>query len=167
MPCSTWTRARAAPSIQSTVRPSARRVELGGEIEIADQRRRAGHDEQQIFNEAAESAEEVDGLLLAVGAGAVGLGGMEELRNSPGPAERGAEKDEGILAAGEVGGEIDGEGAADGAFGEPGSKGAVMGLELGAALRRGALRDRRRGWRRGDARRRGSGWWEAVPAGFP
>ncbi len=54
-------------------------VEFGGEVEVADEGGGSGDDEEQIFNEAAEGAEEVDGFLLAVGAGAVGFGGVEEL----------------------------------------------------------------------------------------
>ena len=106
MPCSTWTRARAAPSIQSIGEALGEAVEVGGEIEVADEGGRAGDDEQQIFNEAAESAEQVDGLLLAVGAGAIAFSGVEEL-GVVGLPECGAEEDERVLAAGEVGGEIE------------------------------------------------------------
>ena len=133
MPCSTWTRARAAPSIQSMVRPWARRSSSARDVEVADEVGGAGDDEEQVFEQAAEGAEEVDGFLLAVGAGAVGFGGVEEL-GVVGIAEGGAEEDEGVVAAGEVDGEVDGEGAADGSFGEAGGEGAVVGLELGAAL---------------------------------
>ena len=91
MPCSTWTRARAAPSIQSTVRPSARRSSSAARSRLRIERGRAGHDQQQVFNEAAERAQQVDGLLLAVGAGAVAFGGVEELRSSRAPAARCAE----------------------------------------------------------------------------
>ena len=54
-------------------------VEFGGEVEVADEGGGSGDDEEEIFNEAAEGAEEVDGFQLAVGAGAVGFGGVEEL----------------------------------------------------------------------------------------
>ena len=43
-------------------------------------RGRAGYDQQQVLDQAAESAEQVDGLLLAVGSGAVTFSGVEELR---------------------------------------------------------------------------------------
>ena len=78
MPCSTCTRARAAPSIQSTVRPSARRARSAARSSVADQSGGSGHDQEQILDEAAEGAEQADGFFLAIGAGAVALSDVEE-----------------------------------------------------------------------------------------
>ena len=78
-------------------------VEFGGEVEVADELRRAGVDEEQVFKQAAQGAKEIDGLFLAVGAGAVAFSGVEEL-GIVGIAEGGAQQDEGILAAGQVDG---------------------------------------------------------------
>ena len=153
MPCSTWTRARAAQSIQSTVRPSARRASSAAMIEVADQVRRAGHDQQQVFNQAAEGAQQVDGLLLAVGAGAIALRGVEELRIVR-FAQGGAQQDERVLAAGEIDAEVDGEGAAHGALGQAGGKGAVLGLSSG---RRRASRDSRSAGQRAETMNHGAG----------
>ena len=80
MPCSTCTRARAAPSIQSTLRPSARRSSSALEVEVADERGVPATDQQQIFDQAAQRAQQVDGLFLPVGAGAVAFRGVKELR---------------------------------------------------------------------------------------
>jgi hypothetical protein len=61
--------------------------------------RSPGDDEQQVFNQAAEGAEQVEGLLLAVGAGAIAFRGVKELRIIRFP-QRGAEQDERFLSAG-------------------------------------------------------------------
>ena len=118
-------------------------VEFGSEVEVADEMRRAGDEEEQVFKEAAECAEEVDGLFLAVGAAAIGFRGVEEggvvglpprgRRPIREVAEGGSEQNEGILAAQEVDAKVDVEGAADSAFGEAGGEGAIGRLELGAA----------------------------------
>jgi hypothetical protein len=99
-------------------------LKLGGHVEVADELRGAGGDEKQIFDEAAEGAEEIDGFLLTVCAAAVGFRGVEELGVVRFP-QCAVEDDEGVLAAGDKGIEIEGEGAADGAFGEAGDQGAV------------------------------------------
>jgi len=52
--------------------------EFGSEVEVADERRCSGDDEQEVFDEAGESAKEVDGLLLTISAGAIGFGSVEE-----------------------------------------------------------------------------------------
>ena len=116
-------------------------VKVGGEIEVADEGGSSCNDEEKVFNEAAEGTEEFDGLLLAVGAGAIALSGMEEL-GVVGFPQGCAEQDQRVLAAGEVGAQVDGEGAADGSFREAGSEGAVVCLSSG---RRWARKDSRSG----------------------
>jgi hypothetical protein len=67
-------------------------------------------------------AEEVEGLFLAVGAAAVGFGGAKSCEKS-GSRRALAQDDERVLAAGEVGVDIEAEGAAYGSlrtFGRPG-----------------------------------------------
>ncbi len=102
--------------------------DFGFDVEIADELRRAGDDEEQVFDEAAEGAEQVDGLLLAVGSGAVALCGVEERRVIR-LAESGAQQDERVLAAGEVNVEVEVERAAYGSFGEARGESAVSGFE--------------------------------------
>ena len=91
--------------------------EFGFDVQIADELGRTGHDKEQVFDEAAQGAEQVDGLLLAVSAGAVALGGVEE-RGVIGLTQSCAEQDEGVLAAGEINAEVEGKSAAYGSFGE-------------------------------------------------
>lgn len=107
--------------------------EFGVQIEVADERRGSGHDEQQVLNEAAEGAEQVEGLLLAVGAAAVGVRGAEEAGEIRFP-QRVADEQQSILAAGEVDAEVEGDGAADGALSEASGQGAVAGVQLWPAL---------------------------------
>ena len=108
-------------------------AELGGEVDVADEVRRAGNNQQQILKQAAGGAEQADHLLLAVCAGAELFRDLEELR-IVGLPQRGAEQDESLLAARDVSREVDGEGAADGAFSKAGGQGAIRRLELGTAL---------------------------------
>ena len=53
-------------------------AELGAEIDVAHQFRRSGVEQEQIFEQQREGAQQRGSLLLAVGAGAVGLGHLEE-----------------------------------------------------------------------------------------
>ena len=96
-------------------------------------------DEEQVFKQAAQSAEEIDGFFLAVGAGAIAFCRVEELR-IVGVAEGGAQQDQSILAAGEVKTEVDRESSADRAFGKASGESAVRDLSSG---RRVASRDSR------------------------
>ena len=43
---------------------------------------RAGDQQQEVFDKAAQGAQEVDGLLLAIGAGAIAFGRVKELSKS-------------------------------------------------------------------------------------
>lgn len=101
--------------------------EFGFEVKVADEARGSSDDEEEVFNEAAQGAEKADGFFLTVGAGAVTLCGVEELR-VVGFLKRGAEQNERVLAAGEVSGEVEAEGATYGAFGEARGKSAVLRL---------------------------------------
>jgi len=105
---------------------------FGFDVQVADKAWRSGDDEEQVFNEAAEGAEEAEGFLRSVGAGAVLLGGLEKGREIWLP-KRGAEQEDGVLTAGEVGRQVEGEGAADGAFREAGGESAVLRFQLGTA----------------------------------
>ena len=53
-------------------------VELGAEVGVADEFGGAGVEEEQVFEEEREGAEEGGGFLLAFGSGAVGFGHLEE-----------------------------------------------------------------------------------------
>ena len=58
MPDSTWPRARAAPSIQSKVRPEARRSSSAARSMLRIRDGRAGDAEEQVFKQAAEGAQQ-------------------------------------------------------------------------------------------------------------
>lgn len=107
--------------------------QLRGQVKVTDELRGAGDDEEQVFKQTAQGAKQADGFFLAVGAEAVALGGVEKLR-VVWLAECRAEQDEGVLSAGEVSGEIDGEGVPDGSFGEACGEGAIGRLEFRTAL---------------------------------
>ena len=103
------------------------------EIDVADEVRGFGFEEEQVFEEGGSGANEGFGFFLAFGAGAVGFGDVEEV-GCVGLAASAAQEDEGVGAAGEVRGEIEVESAADGAFGEAGDEGALGGAVGGAAF---------------------------------
>ena len=72
--------------------------------------------------------EQVDGLLLAVGAGAVAFRGVEEHGVIRLP-QRCAQQDESVLAAGQINTQIEGQRAAHGSLGEARGQSAVLRLE--------------------------------------
>lgn len=53
-------------------------VELGADVDVADELGGAGVEEEQVFKEEGEGAEEREGFLLAFGAAAVGVSHFEE-----------------------------------------------------------------------------------------
>ena len=139
--------------------------QLSGEIDVANERRRSGNHEQQIFNQAGERAQQIDGFLLAVGASAIALGGVEKggvIRL----AQRSAQNDECIFAARKLCREIERERAADCALSEARRQRAILRLELWAAAREKRFEIGCGQTRPGDAPRRESEWWAAVPADF-
>jgi hypothetical protein len=89
--------------------------EFGGDVLVADELGRAGDEHEQVFDEGVGGAEQVEGFLLAVGAAAVGFGGAEEC-GEIGIAQGIAQDDEGVLAAGEVGFDVEAKGAAYGSL---------------------------------------------------
>jgi hypothetical protein len=74
----TWSRAWLARSIHSKGEGGGEAVELGAEVDVAQELGGAGVEEEEVFEQQREGAEERGGLLLAVGSGAVGLGHLEE-----------------------------------------------------------------------------------------
>ena len=108
-------------------------VEIGAEIDVADELGRSGFDQEEVFEEESEGAEEGSGLFLAFGSGSIVLGHAEE-RRMIGVDEGGVEEDEGVGAGGGVGREVEGEGAAGGALCEAGDEGALRRRQIGAAV---------------------------------
>jgi hypothetical protein len=53
-------------------------VELGAEVGVADEFGRAAVEQEKVFEQEREGAQQGEGLGLAVGPGAVGLGALEE-----------------------------------------------------------------------------------------
>jgi hypothetical protein len=53
-------------------------VEFGTEVDVAEELGGSGVEEEEVFEQQRERAEEGCGFLLAVGSGAVGLGHLEE-----------------------------------------------------------------------------------------
>src|SRR6185437_7270383 len=91
---------------------------LGLEIDVADERRCSGKDEQQVLNQSAQGAQQVQCLFLAFGACAVRLGGAEELRVIR-LTQGGAQHDERVFAAGQILCQVETQRAADRAFRQP------------------------------------------------
>jgi len=111
----------------------AEAFELGTEVGVAEKLGGAGLEEEKVFEEEREGAEEGGGLLLAFGSGAVGLGHLEE--SGVVWFSRGVvEEEEGVGAGGGVGFEIEAEGFACGSLGETGDEGALFGRDFGAAV---------------------------------
>src|ERR1039458_7450059 len=57
---------------------SGEALEFGAQVDVAEKSGRAGVEQQQVFEQQREGAEERGGFLLAVGPGAVGFGHLEE-----------------------------------------------------------------------------------------
>jgi hypothetical protein len=53
-------------------------VELGTDVDVTEELGGAGVEQEEVFEEEREGAEEGGGFLLAVGSGAVGFGHLEE-----------------------------------------------------------------------------------------
>ena len=107
--------------------------ELALEVNVADELRGFGFDEEQVFEEGGCGAEEAFGFFLSFGSGAVGFSNVEEV-GVIGLTDGVAEEDERVGAAGEVCGEVEAESAADGAFRKAGDEGALGGLRLRATF---------------------------------
>ncbi len=108
-------------------------VELRAKVDVAEEFGGSGFDQEEVFEEEGEGAEEGGGLLLALGPGAVGFGHAEE-GGMVGVDEGGAEEREGVGAGGGVGGEVEREGASGGSLREAGDEGALRRVEVGAAV---------------------------------
>jgi hypothetical protein len=114
-------------------------VEFGAKVGVADEFGSACAEEEKVFEEEGERAEESGGFLLAFGSGAVGLGHLEEggvvgLGGAAGGCGGVAEKEECIGAGGGVGGEIEAEGFAAGSLSEACDEAALRGRDVGAAV---------------------------------
>ena len=108
-------------------------IELGAEVGVADEFGGAGVEEEEVFEEEREGAEESGGFLLAFGSGAVGLGHLEE-GGVVGLGGGVAKEEERVGAGGDVGGEVEAEGFAGGSLGEAGDEGALLRGDVGAAV---------------------------------
>ena len=107
-------------------------LEIGGEIDVADERRCARDDQKQILKQASESAQQIHRLLLAFGAGTIGFGGVEELGIIR-LAQSRAQDDERVSAAQEIGIEVDRKRAADSTHRKSCGERAVARAQLGTA----------------------------------
>ena len=107
--------------------------EFGAEVGVAEEFGGAGVEEEEVFEEEGEGAEEGGGLLLAFGSGAVGLGHLEE-GGVVGFGGGVADEEQGVGAGGGVGFEVEAEGLACGSLGEAGDEGALFGWDVGAAV---------------------------------
>ncbi len=108
-------------------------VDFGAKVGVAEEFGGAGLEEEDVFEEEGEGAEEGGGLLLAFGSRSVGLGHLEE----GGVVGLGcglAEEEEGVGAGGGVGFEVEAECLAGGSLGEAGDEGALLGIYVGAAV---------------------------------
>ena len=117
MPCSTSTSALAAPSIQSVVSPCAIRSNSGSNVDVAHQLGRTGHHQEQVFDQSSQRPQQAYGLFLPIGAPAVPLRGLKQLRII-GFTQRGLQNEERILAAGQISAEIEGQRPSYGALGQ-------------------------------------------------
>ncbi len=133
MPEWTWSRPRLACSIQLKVRVCGEALEFGAEVGVADEFGGAGVEEEQVFEDEGEGAEEGGGFLLAFGSGAVGFGHLEE-GGVVGFLGCVADEDEGVGAGGGVGFEVEAEGLAGCSLGETGDEAALFGGDVGAAV---------------------------------
>ena len=112
-------------------------VELGAEVGVAQEFGRAGVEQEEVFEEQGEGAQESESFGLAVGSGTVCFGHLEEggvvgfgLARYVGGV---AEKDEGVGAGCGVAVEVEGEGATGCSLREAGDQGALFGGDIGAA----------------------------------
>ena len=169
MPLCTWSRPREAFSIHCEVEDGVEAVELGAEVGVAEELGCAGAEEEKVFEEEREGAEEGGGFLLAFGSGAVGLGHLEE-GGVVGFSSRWcggvAEEEEGVGAGGGVGGEVEAEGFAGGSLGEAGDEAALLRGDVGAAVGEEHLDLFDGQGAEADEWRSGSGWWGGVRRGF-
>ncbi len=74
----TWSRAWLARFDPGEGEGGGEAVELGAEVGVAEEIGGAGVEQEKVFEEKRESAEQGSGFGLAVGPGAVGLGHLEE-----------------------------------------------------------------------------------------
>ena len=74
----TWSRAWLARFDPGEGEGGGQAVELGAEVGVAQEFGRAAVEQEKVFEEKRESAQQGSSFGLAVGPGAVGLGALEE-----------------------------------------------------------------------------------------
>ena len=108
-------------------------VEFWAEVGVADEFGGAGAEEQEIFEEEREAAEESGGFLLAFGSGAIGLGHLEEGRVVWFSGSV-ADEEERVGAGGDVGFEVEAESLTGCSLSEAGNQAALFGRDFGATV---------------------------------
>ena len=108
-------------------------VQFGAEVGVAEELGGAGLEEEDVFEQEGQGAEQLGGFLLAFGSGAVGFGHFEE-SGVVGLGGGVAKEQEGVGAGGSVGGEIEAEGFACGSLGEASDERALFWSDVRASI---------------------------------